>query len=110
MTRKLIEHIYDDLDGTLITSPNDGRTVTFTIDRATYEIDLTTAHAEELKESLQPFIKVARKINRPQATRQLRRSKKNLDEIREWARANGHQVSDRGRIPYAIVDAYDQVH
>lgn len=110
MARKLIEHIYDDLDGTLITNPNDGRTVTFTIDRATYEIDLTTAHAEELKTNLQPFIKAARKIRQPQPARRTQRSKEKLDEIREWARANGHQLSDRGRIPYTIEDAYNQAH
>lgn len=108
MARKLIEHIYDDLDGTLINSPDDGNTVTFTIDQATYEIDLTRAHAEELKTSLQPFIKVARKVRPPQPARRAQRSKEKLDEIREWARANGYRVSDRGRIPFAVVDAYDQ--
>lgn len=110
MARKLIEHIYDDLDGTLITSPNDGCTVTFTIDQAAYEIDLTVAHAEELKTNLQPFIKAARQIRPPQPARRTQRSKKKLDEIREWARANGHELSDRGRIPYTIEDAYNQAH
>jgi hypothetical protein len=27
-------------------------------------------------------------------------------EVRAWARANGHQVSDRGRIPAGVVAAY----
>lgn len=26
--------------------------------------------------------------------------------IREWARANGYDVSDRGRIPADVMDAY----
>ncbi|WP_419956799.1 Lsr2 family DNA-binding protein [Microbacterium capsulatum] len=28
--------------------------------------------------------------------------------MREWARANGHTVSDRGRISAVIVDAYER--
>ena len=27
-------------------------------------------------------------------------------EVREWARANGHQVSDRGRVPAEVMEAY----
>lgn len=111
MARKLIEHITDDIDGTPITDTDAGRTVTFTIDRATYEIDLTTVHVQELETALQPFIKAARTISRPQrGTKQPRRSKEALDKIRGWARANGHEISDHGRIPIAIADAYDQAH
>lgn len=110
MARKLIEHIYDDLDGTLITSPDDGRTVTFTIDRATYEIDLTVAHAEELKEELRPFIKAARSVKIPRRSKRPSRIDKDLDAIRAWAREQGHKVSDYGRIPFAIVEAYNQAH
>lgn len=110
MARKLIEHIYDDLDGTLITSPDDGRTVTFTIDRATYEIDLTTDHAKELKENLQPFIKAARSVKIPRHSKRPSRTDKDPDAIRAWAREQGHKVSDYGRIPFAIVEAYNQAH
>jgi hypothetical protein len=27
-------------------------------------------------------------------------------DVRAWARANGHAVKDRGRVPAAVVDAY----
>ncbi|MFP3786671.1 histone-like nucleoid-structuring protein Lsr2, partial [Burkholderia sp. SIMBA_024] len=30
-----------------------------------------------------------------------------LDDIRKWARENGHTVSDRGRVAQTIIDAYD---
>lgn len=110
MARKLIEHISDDLDGTPITNSSDGRTVTFSIDRAAYEIDLTTGHADELEAALRPFINAARNVGRPQRTKQKKRSKKTLDEIRTWAQGNGHTVSDRGRIPLTIMEAYDSAH
>ncbi|MFC9602481.1 histone-like nucleoid-structuring protein Lsr2 [Streptomyces niveus] len=38
------------------------------------------------------------------------RNKKQLAAIRTWARANGHQAADQGRVPKAIVDAYDAAH
>ncbi|WXF91339.1 histone-like nucleoid-structuring protein Lsr2 [Curtobacterium flaccumfaciens pv. flaccumfaciens] len=33
-----------------------------------------------------------------------------LAKIREWANANGHEVSSRGRISQAVRDAYDAAH
>jgi hypothetical protein len=30
--------------------------------------------------------------------------------IRAWARQNGHQVSDRGRISKTVVDAFQAAH
>jgi hypothetical protein len=30
--------------------------------------------------------------------------------IRAWARENGHEVSERGRIPKAVVQAYQSAH
>ncbi|WP_345134066.1 Lsr2 family DNA-binding protein [Microbacterium laevaniformans] len=29
-----------------------------------------------------------------------------LAAVREWARANGHTVSERGRVPAAVLEAY----
>jgi hypothetical protein len=33
-----------------------------------------------------------------------------LSAVRAWARQNGHQVSDRGRIPASVQAAYDKAH
>ncbi|WP_420097519.1 histone-like nucleoid-structuring protein Lsr2 [Brevibacterium sediminis] len=113
MARKLIEHIYDDLDGTLISDPSEGRTVTFAIDGTSYAIDLTNAHAEELEENLRPFTKVARPVNSSQSkrrTRDSRRGRSDLEAIRKWARDNDYDIYTRGRIPAAVVEAYDNAH
>jgi len=113
MARRLIEHIYDDLDGTLISDPSEGRTVTFAINGTSYAIDLTTAHAEELEESLRPFTRVARAVKSSQykrRTRDSRRGQCDLEEIRKWARENDYDIYTRGRIPAAVVKAYDNAH
>lgn len=39
-----------------------------------------------------------------------RRSKEQLTSIRDWARKNGYSVSDRGRIPSDVLEAYDAAH
>ncbi|MDN5655425.1 MAG: Lsr2 family protein [Kocuria sp.] len=112
MARALIESIADDLDGTPITSDEEGRSLRFTLDRVTYEIDLTHAHIGELETALQPFIAVARK-QRVASSRQSRRphrDKEQLDAIRRWAREAGYEVFDHGRIPQLIEDAYFKTH
>ncbi|WP_262775438.1 histone-like nucleoid-structuring protein Lsr2 [Brevibacterium permense] len=113
MARKLIEHIYDDLDGTLISDPSEGRTVTFAIDRTSYAIDLTTAHAEELEENLRPFTRVARAVRSSQTKSRIRDSwqgRGDLEGIRKWARDNDYGIYTRGRIPTYVVEAYDNAH
>lgn len=111
MARALIESIADDLDGTPITSDDEGRSLRFTLDRVTYEIDLTHDHIDELATALQPFIAVARK-RRVASSRQPRshRDKEQLDAIRRWAREAGYEVSDHGRIPQVVEDAYSKAH
>lgn len=95
-----------------ITNEPANETVTFAIDGTTYEIDLTDTHAAELRATMQQWINHARRAtkntrttNGPTQAKTNRRS--DLGQIREWARGNGHQVSDRGRIPATIIDAYD---
>lgn len=97
--------ITDDLDNT-----QGAATRTFTVGIKTYEIDLTDANFEKLEKALSPFIAAARvvKTDKIEHIKQLRRqSRQDLTEIREWAKANGLAVSDRGRIPNDVMDAYD---
>lgn len=85
-------------------------TVPFSLDGTSYEIDLCTKHAQELRNSLAPFVGHAR---RPPAARARGRrprgvsSRERSAEIRAWAKAHGHKVSERGRIPQSIVDEYE---
>lgn len=116
MGKKIIEQIVDDLDGTVLAS-GEGETVAFQFDGRAYEIDLTTAHAAELRDALTPYIDAARPAGRSGMPRRrarrvtsAQRSGYPLAAIREWARKNGHDVPSRGRVPNAVIDAYNAAH
>lgn len=106
MARRQIIELIDDLDGTPL---EDGVTVSFALDGAEYEIDLSAKNAEALREAFAPYVKVGRKLGRsgsaPVPPRR-RKSSNDLNAIREWARANGHTVSDRGRVAASVIEAY----
>lgn len=96
--------LVDDLDGGTA-----DETVRFGLDGISYEIDLSAPHVLQLRDALQPFISVARKSagRTPRAGRQAAASRTNdVAQIRQWARENGHKVSERGRIQADIVEAY----
>lgn len=101
MARKVIEVLIDDFDGT---ESDDIKKHTFALNGTSYEIDLSPKNAKKLESALAPYIEKARKQG---ARRSTRSNKQDLNAIREWARANGHTVSDRGRIPAEIVEAYE---
>lgn len=107
MARKTIQMLVDDIDGSKAT-----QTVTFGLDGATYEIDLNDDHAAALRESLEEWVskgrRVAGRANRRRgggAGRSGSSSSEN-QKIRDWARENGIEVSDRGRISAEIREAY----
>jgi nucleoid-associated protein Lsr2 len=103
VAQKIQVLLVDDLDG----GEAEG-TVRFGLDGVEYEIDLNTEHAEALRRALAPFIGAARRS--PAAGRRpvrggRRAAAGGLDttEVREWARAQGIEVKDRGRIPAEVV-------
>jgi Lsr2 len=111
-----IKTVYvDDVDGSV---SEDVSPVEFSYQGVQYTIDLGARNARKLREALTPFIDHAR---RPGDSAQSKRSsgpssssrgsdRQRLQAIREWARQNGHDVSDRGRLSRGVIDAYDQAH
>ena len=100
--------LIDDVDGS-----DADETVTFALDGVTYEIDLTTKRAKQLRDGLGKWVEHARKTtSRPVrgGSRSARTDREQLAKIRDWARANGHEVSDRGRIAASIMEAYQAAH
>jgi hypothetical protein len=99
----------DDLDGGKADS-----SVTFAFEGVSYEIDLGKRNLAAMQKALAPYVSAARKV--PAARRSssrsapARSSKEDLAAIREWAKANGHQVSDRGRIAGDVQEAYRAAH
>ena len=103
MAQKVQTLFIDDLDG----SEAEG-TVRFGLDGVEYEIDLNVGHAQELREALAPYVSAARRAGgaarRPAKTgRKAPASGLNTTEIREWAKTQGIEVKDRGRVPAELV-------
>jgi hypothetical protein len=110
MASKVEVHLLDDIDGT-----NADETLKFALDGTLYEIDLNTKHAEKLRSALAQYVTHARRIGRGGvvATRGRARVPARTDReqnqaIRDWAKAKGLDVSNRGRIPANIVEQYQK--
>jgi hypothetical protein len=93
----------DDLDGSAAES-----TVRFGLDGTEYEIDLNAGHAKNMRDALARYVDAARRIGgsaRKPARGGSRRpiGGLNTTEVREWARAQGIEVKDRGRVPADLV-------
>jgi hypothetical protein len=103
--------LVDDLDG----SEADEQ-IEFSVDGKSYEIDLSKTNSQRLREALAPFISAARRASarrssgssstpsRPAADREHNQA------IREWAKAQGMKISERGRIPSEVLEAYRTAH
>ncbi|MCG6567741.1 Lsr2 family protein [Tessaracoccus sp. ZS01] len=97
-----VVHI-DDFDGAEGAKP-----VEFSIGGDAYTIDLTPENEEALRELLAPYIAKADKVGRRRSSSGRGGAKKVTNsDVRDWARANGYKVSDRGRIAADIVAAYE---
>lgn len=109
MAQKTVVTYVDDITG----EPAD-ETVRFGLDKKAYEIDLTGERAKQLRDALAPFVEVARRIpaaravtaDRPPA----RVDRGQNRAVREWARSNGHNIAERGRIPEEIQILFDAAH
>jgi hypothetical protein len=110
MATETITRLIDDLDGS-----DAQRTVTFAWDGRTYEVDLSKKNVAAFEKTMKPYLAAARSA-RTTPTRTSGRSRtattgaqrrRDLQAIREWARANGHEVSDRGRISASVIEAYE---
>lgn len=111
MAQKTVVTLIDDLDGT---AGDDIQTVEFGLDGVTYEIDLNEANAGKLRDHLAEFIGSAQRtggrvkrglgITRPEGSG---RSREQTQAIRDWAKKNGYDISDRGRIPASVIEAFE---
>jgi hypothetical protein len=119
MAQQATVRFIDDLDGS-----DASGTFDFSLEGRAYQIDLSDDNAAKLRDALAPFIGAARKAGgrgsgrgraraqRQTATAEDKPARSNREEtaaIREWARANGHKVNDRGRISKSVMEAYQAV-
>ena len=116
MARQTTVTVTDDLDGSA-----NAKEVTFGWDGTWWTIDLSAKNRGSLEKALKPYLAKAtkqtgqgagKKARRAGSPTRLRRgtSRADLGDVRAWARSNGHQVSDRGRVSEAVQQAYDAAH
>jgi hypothetical protein len=105
MAQKVHIVLEDDLDGSPATE-----TVSFGLDGKSYEIDLNDKNAGKLRVALAQYVGAGRSVGgarrgrKPSTSTNLGPSAR---EIRDWARSNGHDVPDRGRIPADVRAAFE---
>ena len=113
MAQKVSVELVDDLDGT---ATRGIRTVEFSLDGVGYEIDLTEPNANRLRQVMAEYVASARRTggrrkHSPSSPKQPARPTANPEQsraIRDWARRNGFDLADRGRIPTNVIDAFEQ--
>ncbi|HEX8631908.1 MAG TPA: Lsr2 family protein [Catenuloplanes sp.] len=114
MAKQVITLLTDDLDGS-----EANESIEFGLDGVSYTIDLSEKNAGKLRKALDPYIGSGNRVGRGgvEARRNGRRGgvaapgRVDRDQnraIREWAAKNGYDVSERGRIPAAVIEAFHQ--
>ncbi|MER6520047.1 Lsr2 family protein [Streptomyces sp. NPDC001553] len=90
----------------------DAATATFGLGDTWYEVDLTAEERKKLEEALKPFLKVSRKAGKAAPKKRVvpETTPEERDTIRAWAKKEGYDFADRGRIPKAVMKAYDEAH
>ncbi|BDV31220.1 histone-like nucleoid-structuring protein Lsr2 [Microbacterium terricola] len=115
MARRIVHQLVDDLDGSVL-EVGEGETVLFSLDGVAYEIDLTDDNAAALRAAFDPFVAAARRISSGRtpaassaasARGRRRTGQKDYGPVREWAKQNGYQVSERGRVPASVLEAFE---
>lgn len=103
MARRVEIILEDDLDGSTA-----DETVIFGLDGKEYEIDLSAAHATQLREALAPFVGSARRRSgRRRSGQRSQTAGSSAGAVRAWARENGVPVNERGRIPAEVMEKYN---
>jgi hypothetical protein len=115
MAQRVNVVLVDDIDGS-----EAAETVTFGLDGVQYEIDLSTENADKFRDVLAPYVGHARRSGGRRrsagggrsngSAAASSRSGASAADIRAWARENGWDVPDRGRVSAEVREAYDAAH
>ena len=112
MAQRVTTTFTDDIDGS-----EAERTFPFAVDGTHYEIDLSTQNIKEFNEAIAGFVESARKVKATSSGRKapassggVKSDREQTRAVRLWARQQGHQINDRGRIPSHVQQAFDLAH
>ena len=108
LAQVLVERLVDNVDDVT-------ETLDFSYRGIDYQIDLSARNARALDKLLAPHLEVSRRSGKRPATR--RRSvveapshAPDAKVVRAWAKNQGIEVSDRGRVATAVVNRYLDAH
>ncbi|NLJ53871.1 MAG: Lsr2 family protein [Intrasporangiaceae bacterium] len=105
MAKRTITMLVDDLDGSKA-----AETVSFAVDGVSYEIDVSEENAAKLRDDFAVWTAHATRVGGRKRTAARTSAGEDLEAIRSWARDNGFQVADRGRISSKVKEAYAAAH
>jgi hypothetical protein len=104
MAQRIQTLLIDDIDG-----GEAAGTVRFSLDGTEYEIDLSAAHSDELRKALEQYLAHARRVGGTgKGPARGRRGSADVDtaKVREWAKGQGIEVKERGRVPADVLEQY----
>jgi hypothetical protein len=109
VAQKTITKMYDDLDGSEI--DGGGKSVSFSFDGTSYEIDLSSKNLAKMREDLGVYIDKARKVSsRGRAAGKSEPAPLDTKAVRAWAEEQGMEVSARGRLSSELIEQYRAAH
>lgn len=111
MAQQFYVRFIDDIDGTDL--GDSAHTISFAFEGKEYTIDLSDENAEAFRKAVAPYIEAGHRVTgnkkTSRTTAPTTRSE-HTKAVREWARGNGYTISDRGRIPADVMQAYADAH
>nr|WP_296777335.1 Lsr2 family protein [Rhodococcus sp. (in: high G+C Gram-positive bacteria)] len=124
MAKQVTVQLVDDIDGSVIADDDSGESIEFSISGVEYVIDLKSKNATEFHRKLGYYIEHATRVGgrkrraAPAAASSTstvsapaaKRDPAQTRAIRQWAADTGYEISDRGRIPAGIVEAFEAAH
>ncbi|MGP5262786.1 Lsr2 dimerization domain-containing protein [Glutamicibacter arilaitensis] len=87
-----------------LSGKRDAEVLQFSVGDETFEIDVTYEEKSVMEQTLGKFLTVARR--KPSSAKNLPTRAMESKAIREWAEANGHDLSPQGRLPKRIIELY----
>jgi hypothetical protein len=114
VAKKTVVTLFDDIDGS-----EAAESVEFGIDGYLYSVDLSGAHADELRDRLTAYREFGTELGRyhvaravpPRAPRVPTRDDRDRNrDIRRWAEENDLPVKSRGKLPDGVVARYNEAH
>lgn len=110
MAQKVEVTLIDDLDG-----GKAAETVAFSLDGTQYVIDLSEKNAKAFRESLAKYVDAARRDKNARVTargagRKATVTGPDTADVRTWAKAQGYEVSERGRVSKDLIVKFQEAH